>query len=103
MSFLPITANVTRWNSDFRAIKRAIQLQGSLDIYILTVCQRTTNSASIALEVITSNDWKLLKDIVQILELFHQLTLDLQGYRENGSLYNIFPTIDSLLSHLEEI
>ena len=101
-AFLPITNNVTRWNSDFRAIKRAIRLQSSIDIYITTVRQRTTNSNSTALEVITSEDWNLLRDIVQILEPFHQLTLDLQGHRENGTLYDICPAMDSLLSHLEE-
>ena len=40
--------------------------------------------------------------MLQILEPFHQLTLDLQGHRENGTLYDIFPAMDSLLSHLEE-
>ena len=63
--------------------------------------QRSPSGLS-GLDVITSEDWKILSDIVQILEPFHQLTLDLQGHRENGVLYDIFPAMDSLLSHLED-
>ena len=47
------------------------------------------------------DDWKELQDIIVILEPFHHCTLELEGHRGNGALYDMLPTIDYLLEHLE--
>ena len=47
------------------------------------------------------DDWKELQDIIVILEPFHRCTLELEGHRGNGALYDMLPTIDYLLEHLE--
>ena len=47
------------------------------------------------------DDWKELQDIIVILEPFHRCTLKLEGHRGNGALYDMLPTIDYLLAHLE--
>ena len=47
------------------------------------------------------DNWKEVQDIVVILEPFHCCTLELEGHRGNGALYDMLPTIDYLLVHLE--
>jgi len=43
-----------------------------------------------------------LQTIAQILEPFHRLSRELEGNRSSGYLYDVFPAMDQLLSHLEE-
>jgi len=47
------------------------------------------------------DDWAELQDIVNIVEPFHRCTLELEGHRGNGALYDLLPTMDYLLEHLE--
>ena len=39
--------------------------------------------------------------MANILEPFHRCTLELEGHQGNGALYDLLPTMDYLLEHLE--
>jgi len=94
--FAPIAANDTRWNGDFQAIKRALELRVSLETYSVRYIR--THLRDDYLEPL---DWTELEDILRILEPFHRLTLELEGRRQNGALWEVFPAMDELLNHLE--
>ena len=50
---------------------------------------------------LSMDDWKELQDIATILEPFYRCTLELEGHRGNGALYDMLPIMDFLLNHLE--
>jgi len=56
---------------------------------------------SARLDELTLDDWDELQAIMEILEPFKAWSLRLQGKWSNGSLYDIFPAMDDLLSSLE--
>lgn len=95
-TFQPIAANLTRWNSDFKAIKRALQLQNGFEVF-----QARHIRDGLEDDQLDTDDWKELQDIATILEPFHRCTLELEGHRGNGVLYDLLPTMDYLLVHLE--
>ena len=41
------------------------------------------------------------QDMIRILEPFHRCTLELEGHRGNGALYDMLPVMDIVLDHLE--
>jgi hypothetical protein len=93
--FLPISAGITQWNGDYRAIKRGLQIRTAIEFF-------TSRHKDDGLDdELSVDDWRELQDIAAILEPFHQITLELEGNRGNGSLYDIFPAFDILLEHLE--
>ena len=95
-AFSPIIANQTRWNSDFKAIKRALQLHGGFEIFCARHVRDGLENDQLDLE-----DWKALQEMINVLEPFHSCTLLLEGFRGNGALYDMLPTMDTLLEHLE--
>ena len=82
--FAPIAANSTRWNGDFRAIKRALVLRVSIETYAARY-SRTT----LANDQLSPEDWQELEDMLQVLEPFERMTLALEGHRGNGALWDI--------------
>ena len=95
-SYQPLTPNQTRWNSDFTAIKRALQLSNAFEIFNARHIRNGLEEDQLDID-----DWKELQDIVTILEPFYHCTLELEGHRNNGVLYDLLPTMDTLLEHLE--
>ena len=79
--FALIAANATRWNGDFRAIKRALELRFSLETYAARYSRTTLSD-----DQLDPADWKELEDILRILEPFHHMTLTLEGHRGHGAL-----------------
>lgn len=59
------------------------------------------NPHALCFDELSRDDWDELCSILNILEPFKAWSLRLQGKHKNGSLYEIFPTMDELLSHLE--
>ena len=95
-TFQPIAANLTRWNSDFKALKRALQLRNGFEVFIARHMRDGLQHDQLDID-----DWAELQDITNILEPFHRCTLELEGHRGNGALYDLLPTMDYLLEHLE--
>lgn len=82
-----VTDNETRWNSVYSMIDRALKLKDRLDFYLYqnkegathgSRRKRASSSADPLLlqhDILTENDWVVLKDTHQILEIFQKLTL----------------------------
>ena len=60
-----------------------------------------TDENTLKLDELTPEDWDELRSIMNILKPFKDWSVKLQGKCKNGSLYEIFPAMDMLLSHLE--
>lgn len=73
-AFLPIAANQTRWNSDYRAINRAIELRTPIELFVTRHLRNGLHKDQLYTE-----DWNELKDISEILEPFYRTTKLLEG------------------------
>ena len=56
---------------------------------------------SVRLDELLLDDWDELQAIMDILELFKARSLQLQGKWANGSIFDIFPAMNDLLTSLE--
>lgn len=94
----------TRWNSVYYSIKRAIKLQYQINLF----CDEASQLSEYPLpmeDVLTFNDWAILTRILAILEPFEHATKKLQENNKTGnwgSIWNVVPAFEPLLSHLEE-
>ena len=85
-----IQSNMTRWNSQYESIKRAIMLRDAVDRY----------SQKYNLEDKLSNDdWNVLADIISILKPFKSHTKNLEG--RSATINDVIPTVELLLQKLE--
>ena len=93
-AFQPIPATSTQWNSDFKVLKKVLQLRTGFEVFIARHLQDGLQN-----DQLDSEEWKEIQDITWLLELFHQCTLELEGHQGNSALYNLLPTMDYLLEH----
>jgi hAT family C-terminal dimerisation region len=97
--------NLTRWNSVFAMIQRAIILKDPLDLFIKRAREKPASELPLPEEdELTASDWKVLERTRDILEPFYKLTLDLEGRASNarhGSIWEALPAVDFLLHKLE--
>jgi hypothetical protein len=93
-----ILDNITRWNSAFLAIKRALRLKEPLKHFILTERELPQD------DKLTDVDWEQLEGIYYGLKPFWEVTLRLQGHGLHGShgvIWEALLVFDLLLNHLE--
>ena len=104
---VPIVGCITRWGGDNDALTRAFLLRDPIEEFVASaICndcghRDTNNLHALHHDELSREDWDELRSILNILEPFKAWSLRLQGKYQNGSLYEIFPTMDELLSHLE--
>ena len=107
-TLVPMVGNVTRWNSDFLAIKRAFILREPIEDFVANAIRRNrvgenriSDPTALRFDQLSLSEWDDLRDILEILEPFYTATLLLEGYCTHGSLSMIIPIMDNLLTHLE--
>lgn len=104
---VPIVGCITRWGGDYDSLKRAFLLRDPIEEFVASAIRNDTGEMdsgilhALSLDELTRDDWDELRSILHILEPSKAWSLRLQGKRRNGSLYDIFPAMDELLSHLE--
>jgi len=98
-----ISPNETRWNGDYRAMLRAFSLRDAVDSFVEEHDGDHGSIPGLAHDALSPEDWHQLQQLVVILEPFERFTLELEGKRQNGALYDVFPVYDKLLAHLEEM
>lgn len=104
---VPIVGCVTRWGGDYDGLKRAFLLRDPIEEFTAAAIRNDVrevdihNPHALMLDELTRDDWDELRSTMNILELFKAWSLKLQGKCKNGSLYEVFPAMDELLSHLE--
>lgn len=73
-AFLPIAANQTRWNSDYHAINRALELRTPIELFVTRNLRNGLQE-----DQLDAEDWNDLKDISSVLEPFYRTTKLLEG------------------------
>lgn len=103
--------NATRWNSAYRMIQRAFQLQDQIKLYCF---QHTVHSnppkqgddGLIPAQILSQNDWLILTHLYRGLEYFHHATLRLEGAAKQavfGSVWECVPIMELLLQSLTDL
>lgn len=96
-----ILGNVTRWTGDYDGLERALKLRHALDFHIHQIInQSPTSKSAIEKDQLSPTDWLVLQDIFDFLKPFHNETLALEGNRSQGSLYDIYPSLEFLRRHI---
>jgi hypothetical protein len=95
-----ILDNATRWNSTYLMVNRALELQGPIDTFSHEFRK------DLGIDLLSDEDWEVIKDIHHALRPFWELTLVLQSKNENGHhgyIWEWLPSLDLLLKHMEEL
>ena len=71
-----IADNDTCWNSIYLSIVCGLKLRTKITAYSIN------NRVELGADFLEESDWKVLQDVADCLEPFHQCTLNLQGRRK---------------------
>jgi hypothetical protein len=85
--------NITRWNSWFRLLDAAISQEGPLSIFLNQYHNELEG------DILTHDDWQLLKMTHEFLQPFHQATLEQQ--MEWASIDQVLENMDILFMQFE--
>lgn len=95
-----VTDNVTRWNSAFMSIRRALLLRPRLDLLIQTFYDDLDQDA------LSQADWEVLGHLEKLLAPFFSVTKHLEGQAKeghHGSVWEALPAIEALIEHLDQM
>jgi hypothetical protein len=108
-AFMVRQNNDTRWNSTHDMIKRALELRGAIDQFIVAAIAdqgpSTPGGERLDNDQLTPADWEDLETLMKLLDPFKEVTMDLQGNirgeKMNGAIFDVLPAMDMLLQQLE--
>jgi hypothetical protein len=92
--------NVTRWNSSYISIRRALTLKPRLIAFLIQYAEELED------DLLTEKDWQQLEIIAEVLEPFAEVTVHLEGRAEkghHGSVWEVLPAIEALIEHLDDM
>lgn len=98
-------SNSTRWNSTYNSVLRALAVHNKLDHYCFRASQKRQDPLDKA-DLLTPDDWLVLSRITEALHPLNAVTLQLQGKNKeghHGNVWEVLPTMETLLSHFENI
>ncbi|KAJ0126955.1 Uncharacterized protein HZ326_29941 [Fusarium oxysporum f. sp. albedinis] len=76
-----IQNNATRWNSTYMMIERALIKQSQLNSFIQELGLEADASKRVPMaDILTSDDWKVLREVSHILEPIYNMTMRTQGW-----------------------
>ncbi|KAF4966507.1 hypothetical protein FSARC_5821 [Fusarium sarcochroum] len=100
-----IQNNATRWNSTFMMIERALVKQSELNSFIQELGLEADASKRVpTADVLTSDDWKVLREVSHILEPIFNMTMRTQGWGTSGGhgrLWEVMTGMEFVLEHFE--
>jgi hypothetical protein len=101
-----IQNNATRWNSTYMVIERALVKQSELNSFIQELGLEADASKRVpTADVLTSDDWKVLREVSHILEPVYNMTMRTQGWGTSGGhgrLWEVMTGMEFVLEHLED-
>lgn len=93
-----ITDTITRWNSSYLSISRALKLRDRIDALQVKFANELDEDA------LSDDDWTTLERIIEILTPFASVTKRLEGRAalgSHGSVWEALPALESLIKHLD--
>jgi hypothetical protein len=101
-----IQNNDTRWNSTYLMIKRALQKQADINSFIFSLESDTDEQNTLPAEDrLSHDDWRMLAEIMQLLQPIYFQTTRAQGWGKRGGhgrLWEVMTGIEYLLEHFED-
>uniref|UniRef100_A0A0D2YDU0 AC transposase n=1 Tax=Fusarium oxysporum (strain Fo5176) TaxID=660025 RepID=A0A0D2YDU0_FUSOF len=101
-----IQNNATRWNSTYMMIERALVKQSELNSFIQDLGLEADASKRVPMaDILTSDDWKVLREVSHILEPIYNMTMRTQGWGTSGGhgrLWEVMTGMEYILEHLED-
>ncbi|KAF6515115.1 hypothetical protein HZS61_005021 [Fusarium oxysporum f. sp. conglutinans] len=101
-----IQNNATRWNSTYLMIERALVKQSELNSFIQELGLEADASKRVpTADILTSDDWKVLREVSYILEPVYNMTMRTQGWGTSGGhgrLWEVMTGMEFVLEHLED-
>jgi hypothetical protein len=100
LRLLVVRDNVTRWNSTYIFIHRALKLESHIKIFAKQHLSEFKD------DELTEEDWDILKATAKILYPFWNVTKRLEGYAkkgERGVMWEAFSAIEVLIEHLDKM
>jgi hypothetical protein len=101
-----IQNNATRWNSTYMMIERALIKQSKLNSFIQELGLEADASRRVpTADILTFDDWKVLREVLHILEPIYNMTMRTQGWGISGShgrLWEVMTGMEFILEHLED-
>ncbi|KAH7464971.1 hypothetical protein FOMA001_g16996 [Fusarium oxysporum f. sp. matthiolae] len=101
-----IQNNATRWNSTYMMIERALIKQSELNSFIQDLGLEADASKRVpAADILTPDDWKVLREVSHILEPIYNMTMRTQGWGTSGGhgrLWEVMTGMEYILEHLED-
>ncbi|RYC80249.1 hypothetical protein BFJ63_vAg16870 [Fusarium oxysporum f. sp. narcissi] len=101
-----IQNNATRWNSTYMMIERALIKQSELNSFIQELGLEADASRRVpTADILTSDDWKVLREVSHILEPIYNMTMRTQGWGTSGGhgrLWEAMTGMEFVLEHLED-
>uniref|UniRef100_A0A0D2XST2 AC transposase n=1 Tax=Fusarium oxysporum (strain Fo5176) TaxID=660025 RepID=A0A0D2XST2_FUSOF len=101
-----IQNNATRWNSTYMMIERALVKLSELNSFIQDLGLEADASKRVpAADILTSDDWKVLREVSHILEPIYNMTMRTQGWGTSGGhgrLWEVMTGMEYILEHLED-
>jgi hypothetical protein len=91
---------ITRWNSSYLSISRALKLRDSIEALQIKFASELDEDALI------SQDWVILEQIVEVLRPFASITKMLEGNASNGlhgSIWEALPALEALIKHMDKM
>jgi hypothetical protein len=96
-----IQDNSTRWNSVYMMIDRAMKKQADVQVFVLQSTMEKEKYKRVDVEDhLTTEDWRVLTEVLSHLKPFHDMTLRLQSRAKeghHGTLWEGLPAMEFLL------
>ncbi|KAM3536754.1 hypothetical protein ARSEF1564_010323, partial [Beauveria bassiana] len=86
--------NITRWNSWFKLLDAAIRQEGAVSIFLNQFHEQLVD------DILTHDDWQVLKMTHEFLQPFHQATMEQQ--MEWASIDQVLENMDILFKQFED-
>lgn len=93
-----ILGNVIHWTGDFDTVTQAFLFWHAIDFHTHQIIHDDPKSI-LAKDELSYTDWHFLEQIHKFLGPFQKETLALEGYRTQGSLFDVCPSIETLYQH----
>lgn len=99
-----ISANQTRWGSDYQCCKRAREHRVAIDVFTArnSGALRADRNFDLSADQLTPEDWRDLGHIEDILLPLFRWTKVREGNGVNGSIFHTIPAMDQTLNAFEK-